>query len=197
MSTGKFALFQYIMPLPKFTAELGPKVNGKSIPCPSTLVQVLQLQKRRQRRYKVYDSEHPGTKSVPEVLRIFRCYVRKEFIHEEKQRQKITRVRMPKADFEFTNLILCLCIVGHSIACSEYPIEISHTTHVLLSKYLTYVFLGADIFEKYVLQEFSHSFNGSRLLVKRVRERLEFAGVSYERGERSDLIVWMYFFALE
>lgn len=185
------------MPLPKFTTELGPKVNGKSIPCPSTLVQVLQPQKRRQRRYKVYDSEHPGTKSVPEVLRIFRCYVRKEFIHEEKQRQKITRARMPKADFEFTNLTLCLCFVGHSIACSEYPIKISHTTHALLSKYLTYAFLGADIFEKYVLQEIPHSFNGSRLLVKRVRERLEFAGVSYERGERSDLIVWMYFFALE
>ena len=87
--------------------------------------------------------------------------------------------------------------MGTQLRVLNIPIEISHTTHALLGKYLTYAFLGADIFEKYVLQEFSHSFNGSRLLVKRVRERLEFAGVSYERGERSDLIVWMYFFALE
>jgi hypothetical protein len=43
-----------------------------------------------------------------------------------------------------------------------------------------------------VLQGFPHSFDGSRLFVEGVRERLEFAGMGYEQGERSDMIVWVF-----
>jgi hypothetical protein len=50
---------------------------------------------------------------------------------------------------------------------------------------------SALIYLKAVLQEFPHSFHGSRLLVGRVRESLEFDDVAYEQGERSDLIPWI------
>jgi hypothetical protein len=120
------------------------KVKGKSTPSPSTLAQevsnnsVSQPQKRRQRKYKFINLEQPGTNSVPEVLKTVRRHVRKEFIREEKQRKKITGVKMPVPDFEFANPSIGLCFIGHTTACSEYPTDMSHATHALLSKYLTY-----------------------------------------------------------
>jgi hypothetical protein len=86
---------------------------------------------------------------------------------------------MLKPDFEFTNSTLCLCLVGHSIACSEYLIDRSYATHAFITKYYTYAFLGADTFKSCAARILAF-VDGSRLLGERVRKRLEFAGKGYE-----------------
>jgi hypothetical protein len=78
---GKLGLLMYMIPSSEIHSRIGAKVNGKLMTCLSALAQVLQPRKRRQREYKFCNSEHPGTKSVPEGLRIVRYYVCKEGIY--------------------------------------------------------------------------------------------------------------------
>lgn len=78
---GKLGLLRYMIPSSEIHSRIGAKVKGKLMTCLSALAQVLQPRKRRQREYQFCNSEHPGTKSVPEGLRIVRCYVCKEGIY--------------------------------------------------------------------------------------------------------------------
>ncbi len=126
------------------SAQWNSKVNVLSPARSSTLAQEVssnlgsQIRKRRQRKYQFINSEKPGTKSVPEVLKVIRRHVRKEFICDERQRKRSLRVKMPTPEFELTDPTLGLCLIGHSTACSEYPVDMLLTAHPLLSKYLAY-----------------------------------------------------------
>jgi hypothetical protein len=115
--------------------------------CSRTLVQedpsnlISPPQKRSQRIYQFINSEKPATKSEPEVLKVIRRHVRKEFIRHSRQMTASTKedlkVQGPNCNFQNT-ATFDTYLLAPSTSFSEYPIEMPPSTHALLNNYLTY-----------------------------------------------------------